>query len=323
MFYHDTHLEIFSYSSFYIKQKEFALTITKLKSILLKMAPRKRMSKIGKTGCLFWLFILLVIIVIFVYKGKGNFKETFSFNKIKGIKEALEKPRKETEIQEENKLELAETEEKRDEYVKQEKTGDETRLTDSGEKVIKEPYKSEDMETKSSDEIVKTTQRPESHVKKKTATKSELKTKKLTASLYFVKINKEYGMVSPIPVTRTIEYKDSPITRTIESLLRGPTVTERQRGITSFIPDDTDLISAHISGGHLILNFTHKFEENYTGRDAILLELSQVLLTSFNFNQVTKLSILIEGQHKRYITGEGIPLKEVYTKQDLTEFKHL
>lgn len=313
MFYHDTHLEIFSYSSFYIKQKEFALTITKLKSILLKMASGKRMSKIGKTGCLFWLFILLVIIVIFVYKGKGNFKETFSFNKIKGIKEALEKPRKETEIQEE----------KRDEYVKQEKTGDETRLTGSGEKIIKESDKPENMETKNSDEIVKTTQRPESHVKKKTATKSELKTKKLTTSLYFVKINKEDGMVSPIPITRTIEYKDSPITRTIESLLRGPTVTERQRGITSFIPDDTDLISAHISGGHLTLNFTHKFEENYTGRDAILLELSQVLLTSFDFNQVTKLSILIEGQHKRYITGEGIPLKEVYTKQDLTEFKHL
>jgi spore germination protein GerM len=116
-------------------------------------------------------------------------------------------------------------------------------------------------------------------------------------------------------------YKDSPITRTIESLLKGPTVSEKKQGITSFIPEDTRLISAQISNGHLTLNFSEKFEENYTGREAILLELSQVLLTSFNFSEVSKLSIVIEGQNKRYITGEGIPLKDVYTQQDLSEFK--
>ena len=89
--------------------------------------------------------------------------------------------------------------------------------------------------------------------------------------------------------------------------------------MTSFIPDDTELISASIQNGHLILNFNNKFEENYSGMEAILLELSQVLLTSFNISQVTEVSILIEGNNKRYITGEGIPLKKVYTKQDLSE----
>ncbi|MCK5093141.1 MAG: GerMN domain-containing protein, partial [Spirochaetes bacterium] len=124
--------------------------------------------------------------------------------------------------------------------------------------------------------------------------------------------------VKPVPVTRTIKFKASPITRTIESLISGPTADERHRGITSFIPDETELISARIQNGYLTLNFSSKFEENYSGREAIPLELSQVVLTSFNFTQVTKLSILIEGKRKRYITGEGIPLKEVYTKQDLS-----
>ena len=42
------------------------------------------------------------------------------------------------------------------------------------------------------------------------------------------------------------------------------------------------------------------------------------MLTSFEFKQVTSLSILINGRNKQYITGEGIPLKEVYTKDDLS-----
>jgi spore germination protein GerM len=134
-----------------------------------------------------------------------------------------------------------------------------------------------------------------------------------------VKLNEEDGSAKPAPIERNVKFKDSPITRTIEALLAGPTENEKRKGMTSFIPDDTELISAHIQNGHLTLNFNNTFEENYSGMEAIMLELSQVLLTSFNISQVTKLSILIESKSKRYITGEGIPLKEIYTKQDLSE----
>ena len=60
------------------------------------MAQRRR-SRIGKTGCLFWLFVLLVIIVIFVYKGRGNLKESFKFVKNNPITESFKKSDKETE----------------------------------------------------------------------------------------------------------------------------------------------------------------------------------------------------------------------------------
>ena len=45
------------------------------------MAKRREKPRLGKTGCLFWLFIFLVIIVIILYRGKGSFKETFSLLK--------------------------------------------------------------------------------------------------------------------------------------------------------------------------------------------------------------------------------------------------
>jgi germination protein M len=270
------------------------------------MASRKI---IGKTGCLFWLVILLVIIVIFVYKGKGNFKETFSFFKIEKIKETFGKGLRDEEI------------------AAEEEPGDLSGDFPSGkspDKSLEEKHvkleETTDSKAKTMGEKVPTieTPAPEKPQSKSPVT-SELKTKRLATSLYFVMISNDSTTVRPVSVTRTITYKDSPITRTIESLLEGPTVAERQKGITSFIPEETKLISAHISDGLLTLNFSKRFEENYTGRDAILLEVSQVLLTSFNFSQVSSLSILIEGNQRRYITGEGIPLKKVYTRQDLAD----
>jgi spore germination protein GerM len=284
------------------------------------MAPRKRRLKIGKTGCLFWLFIFLVIIVIILYRGKGNLKETFSVLKIEKIKEVFEK--KEGGVTEEEKtVQLPrDIAKKNDDRVKSEKEQEEINTPERQEEKVRDTGIDE-LQKKESTEPKSTQQETASLDRKKPSNKVEIKTKKLAASLYFIKISEEDGTVKPIPVIREIQYKDSPITRTIESLLKGPTVSEKQQGITSFIPEDTKLISAQISNGYLTLNFSEKFEENYTGREAILLELSQVLLTSFNFSEVSKLSIVIEGQSKRYITGEGIPLKDVYTERDLSEFK--
>ena len=141
--------------------------------------------------------------------------------------------------------------------------------------------------------------------------------KNLQAPLYYVKIEGD-GSANLQPVIRSVQFVDSPITRTIESLLSGPTAGEEEKGLISFIPEGTNLISAQLRNGHLTLNFSDNFEQNYNGRDAIRFQLSQIMLTSFEFKQVTGLSILIDGEKKRYITGEGIPLKEVYTKDDLS-----
>ncbi len=282
------------------------------------MASRK---KIGKTGCLFWLVILLVIIVIFVYKGKGNFKETFSFFKIEKIKERFGKGLREKELAVEK--ETAGSKETSGYREPGNFPSDFPEGKSPGKSLEEKHVKLEeatDSKAKTGVEKVPTIETPvPEKPQSESPVTSELKTKRLSTSLYFVMISNDSTIVRPVPITRTITYKDSPITRTIESLLEGPTVAERQKGIISFIPEETKLISAHISDGLLTLNFSKRFEENYTGRDAILLEVSQVLLTSFNFSQVTSLSILIEGNQRRYITGEGIPLKKVYTRQDLAD----
>jgi spore germination protein GerM len=300
------------------------------------MAYRRRRPRFGTTGCLFWLFILLVIVVIFLFRGKGNLKEAFSFLK---------------------KVRLASTEERKPEregFAGREKTAPDAGLpADRAEKTEPpRPADGAERETKPGPGTGAETpgrsreaaekpgspsgagsgapgrgeaaavkkpagEKPKAAREAPQAKKGEIKVKNLPASLYFVRIDGENGSVRPVPVARSVQYRDSPITRTFEALLKGPTDEERDKGIISLIPDGTRLLSAKFDDGHLTLDFSHHFEENYTGSEAILLELSQVILTSFGFDQVTRVSIRIEGKQKRYITGEGIPLKEAYTKQDI------
>ena len=255
------------------------------------MTRRRGKPRLGKTGCLFWLFIFLVIIVIILYRGKGTFKETFSH-----LKNRL------------SSQEVRETEE--------------TELLPESENItiIDKPEE----QTPDKPEKEQPPEEPARETKQTTTEKSTVDvapeavtTKSLRAPLYFVKIEAD-GSARLQPATRSIEFKDSPITRTIESLLHGPSEEERSKGLISFIPEGTRLRSAQLQNGILTLDFSSSFEQNYNGREAILFQLSQIMLTSFEFTEVTGLTILIDGQKKRYITGEGIPLKEVYTKDDLS-----
>ncbi len=280
------------------------------------MARRGRRPRLGKTGCLFWLFIFLVIIVILLYRGRGTLKESISSFRKKVSGEKIVEKRPAPPIEEKDTtpsiFERRPTETTPTETAKEAQPGEET----------SERKKKEEQEAvRAKEEAQARIQQPQplpAESSKGEKAIPEVKEKQLSTSIYYVKINKNDGTAKLYPVKKAVVYRDSPITRTIDTLLKGPTEDEKKEGITSFIPGATSLISARIQDGHLTLNFSNQFEENYSGWQAIHLELYQVLFTVFEFPQVNALSILIEGKKKQYITGEGIPLKAVYTKQDLS-----
>ncbi len=267
------------------------------------MRRRKKRKKIGKTGCLFWLLVLLILVVVFLYRGKDSLKDTVTTIK-RIVSGESSKDKKITEVKKPKEEE--EEEEKTYETKSQEEkpvTKREPENKTSGEKSLTEIQKPSSQK--------KSEKRTEE--KKRT---EKIRIKELTTSIYFVKIEID-GTAKPVPIKRKIKYYDSPITRTYISLLNGPLPPERKRGIISFIPEGTKLISASLSNGTLTLNFNEKLEENYSGREAITLELLQILYTAFEFNSVRKVRILINNRRKQYITGEGIPLKPYYTREDL------
>lgn len=266
---------------------------------------------------MFWLFLFLVIVVIVVYRGKDTFKDTAtSIKNIVSKQETDKTPEGKEEPQTSTPSKLSKPEEtpKIAETPQKKVKPDQTKNQPEKEKQKDQTEKTPDNVQPSAPEKPASPQQKTPTSQKSTAT---VQTKTLTTTIYMVKVNHQTGEAKLSPVTRKIIYKDSPITRTINTLLQGPTETEEKSGVTSFIPPGTKLISAKIQNGHLELNFSKHLENNYSGRKAILLELSQLMLTCFEFKQVKGLSILIEGNKKSYLTGEGIPLKEVYTREDL------
>jgi spore germination protein GerM len=261
------------------------------------MARRRGKPRLGKTGCLFWLFIFLVIIVIILYRGKGSFKDTFSNLRNRLSSQDVQETEETVPLPVETPAEEEEVE-----IIADEPERDTPEIPEEQRAPV-EPARDTD-------------QTSEERSARET-TPEEVSEKTLRAPLYFVKIEDD-GSARLQPAIRSVTFRDSPITRTIEALVQGPSAAEASNGLISFIPEGTRLRSARLEDGTLILDFSGAFEQNYNGREAILFQLSQVMLTSFEFSKVTGLTILIDGQRKRYITGEGIPLKEVYTKDDVS-----
>lgn len=277
----------------------------------------RRRPRLGKTGCLFWLFILLIIIVVILFRGKGTFKDSISFFKKRVTGERLleKKPSPAPTTIPLNSQEIKPDKKRPAEISPEEKSSEKERENEIGLK--KEFGKDVEQKKTPPDEYARVDASKAESLKKEKIT-PELKEKQLSTTIYYIKISKTDKTAKLYPLQKKVTYTDSPITRTIETLLEGPTEEERKQGVISFIPQGTVLISARFQNGHLTLNFSNQFEENFGGKDAINLQLFQVMFTAFELPQVNTLSILIEGKKKQYITGEGIPLKTIYTKQDLS-----
>jgi germination protein M len=269
---------------------------------------RRRRPRIGRTGCLFWLFIVLVIIVILIYRSKGSFKETISsfFTPRQAEKETIEN----VEIAgESGRGESPDLSPDKGEPLSEGAAGkpEEKGGTAGGG----------DRDVPSDTATSADTGTSQDQIAQKEKEKSEIRPKSLTTALYFISIDQSTGNARLFPVVKSIEFIDSPITRTMDALLRGPSDSDRKRGAATFIPPGTKLISARIEGGHLTLNFSGEFESNTKGRQAVLFQLDQIMYTAFEFDQVSSVSILVDGVNKPYITGDGIPLKQRYTQDDL------
>jgi spore germination protein GerM len=318
------------------------------------MARKRGRRTVGRTGCLFWLFILLVIVVILVYRGKGNLRQTFS-----GLFQGGETPRQVMRDDEEAPAEdpapssssgqagssqtgssqagssavpaqedTPDTGSSADTESSAGRVADEPGPEHSQSSEAPEPQISESRPSSDSGQAASPSgtekpppQEPAGQLAQGSKQDAERRLEEFSAVIYFVQV--EGGNARPHPVPTTVQYIDSPLTRTIETLLKGPSLSQKNRGIRSFIPEGTELLSASLFEGHLTLNFNSRFENNYSGRQAILFQLSQVMLTAFEFKTVSTISILIEGRSKQYITGEGIPLQPRYTKEDLSRITSL
>jgi spore germination protein GerM len=126
-----------------------------------------------------------------------------------------------------------------------------------------------------------------------------------TVQLFFVTIDAD-GRVVRKEVAREIAQTDSPLSETLNTLFKGPTTTETNRGLRSLVPQGTRLLSAYVKDGIATINLSEEFQFNQFGIEGYLGQLAQVVFTATSWPTVKSVQILIDGQRKEYLGAEGV-----------------
>ena len=123
-------------------------------------------------------------------------------------------------------------------------------------------------------------------------------------NVYFMQIDRD-GQILRQRVTRRVALSDSPMLDVLNVLLTGPTAEERNRGIVSFIPPGTRILSALIRGTTAYINFSDEMQFNTFGAEGYAAQVRQIVWTATEFPTVNDVQILIEGRPVDFL-GEGI-----------------
>jgi len=107
---------------------------------------------------------------------------------------------------------------------------------------------------------------------------------------------------------RKLKVSDSPMLDCLNALIAGPTAEEKNRGLVSFMPSGTRLISAQVRQNTAYLNFNEEFRYNTLGREGCAAQLKQIVWTATEFPTVHDVQILIEGQTVDFLM-EGIMIR--------------
>lgn len=136
------------------------------------------------------------------------------------------------------------------------------------------------------------------------------------SSLYFVRIGED-GQISRQEVKRSIPVSDSPLTDAIGALLAGPSEGEIRSGLVSLIPRGTKLLGIVMRGNTAFIDLSETFMYNNYGTEGFIAQLRQIVFTATSFSSVQDVQIIIEGQKKDYLGGEGVYIGKPLSRASL------
>ncbi len=126
-----------------------------------------------------------------------------------------------------------------------------------------------------------------------------------TVTVYFLRPDR--NLLTLAPVSRTVVARGSAalVTAALQALLDGPTDSERANGLTSAIPTGTRLRGVQLREGAVRADFSRKVESG-GGSASMLGRFWQIVYTATQFSQAPRVRILIEGQERLAMGGEGL-----------------
>jgi spore germination protein GerM len=127
-------------------------------------------------------------------------------------------------------------------------------------------------------------------------------------TIYFMREGGDGAELVLTKVNRKLAVSDSPLIDCVNALLAGPTAEEKNRGLNSFIPPNTRLLSARVANNTVHLNFNEAFRYNTFGREGCAAQLQQIVWTATEFPNVHNVQIEIEGNIVDFLI-EGIMIR--------------
>ncbi|WP_020614327.1 GerMN domain-containing protein [Sediminispirochaeta bajacaliforniensis] len=244
-------------------------------------------KKNSSLGCLFWIALILLALVIFLFSREriSSVLETTGFDT---LLKTVQKDTKEPEV-------------KRISPEEEKPPAEERPTIEPSDQVQERPKEPEVIEKELP---VENLDEPE---QEKPAEKPLVEQKLRTSILYFVMVG-DSGEIALQHVTRPVYYESSPLTRTLEALLKGLTTAELNKGMISLIPEGTALRSVMVRNGVAYVDFSETFAFNEFGVEGANAALKQVVYTATEFSTVKSVQITINGKKKDYIATEGLTI---------------
>lgn len=250
--------------------------------------------KKSSIGCLFWVALVLLVLVIFL----------FNRNTIETVLDRTGLLQYVTRERTNDTPDSVETidEEPADEESQQPETPpvvvtreiepdqDETSEPEPSSKIVVKEDEPVDPEASTSTETEEAVPDPAIQVRR--------------ASLFFVEVDED-GAISLTSVVRPVDYIDSPLTETLEALLKGLTSSEINRGLLSLIPEGTTLRGVAVKGNTAYIDFSESFRFNAFGKEGYRYQIEQVVHTATEFRTVSDVQITVEGATLSYLGPES------------------
>ena len=129
--------------------------------------------------------------------------------------------------------------------------------------------------------------------------------------LFFVRVQED-GIFELKSVLHNIPFDRTPLSRTVEQLLKGPSPQEINKGLHSMLPPELQILGIRIIGATVFLDFNAAFLQIAYLPEVLLAAVKQLVFTLTEYPNVKFLRILVEGQP---IFAENLPQNTVSALQ--------
>ena len=120
-----------------------------------------------------------------------------------------------------------------------------------------------------------------------------------------------------VAVLREVPSTKAVATAAVNALLSGPTDGEGKRGITTAVPEGSQLLGLSVDGGVATVDLSGEFESG-GGSASVLTRLAQMVYTLTQFPSVKSVVFQIEGEARPVFSSEGVVLDKPATRADYT-----